>query len=83
MTRPDPDRYPVRLTARQGTPAMRNYRALIASGALAPLPLGATMIVNGDWQSALWPFAALTGGAFLLSLIRLLAMEADGRGLAH
>jgi hypothetical protein len=74
MTRGDPDRYPLRLTDREGTPAMRTYRALLVSGALAPLALGATMIVHGDWQAALWALAALTGGAFLLSLTRLLAI---------
>jgi hypothetical protein len=74
MTRGDPDRYLLRLTDGEGTPATRSYRTLLVSGALAPLALGATMIVHGDWQAALWAFAGLTGGAFLLSLTRLLAI---------
>ena len=74
MTRVDPHRYPLRLTDRGRTPAMRTYRTLLVSGALAPLALGATMIVHGDWQAALWAFGGLPGGAFLLSLTRLLAV---------
>jgi hypothetical protein len=54
-------------------PARRPYRTLLVSAALAALALGATMIVDGDWQSALAAVAGFTGGAFLLSLTRLLA----------
>jgi hypothetical protein len=73
MTRVDPD-HALRLTDSKGTRGRRTYRALLVSGALAPLTLGATMIVHGDWQSALWPVAGLAAGAFLLGLIRLLAI---------
>jgi hypothetical protein len=55
MTGVDADRYPLRLTDWEGTPAMRTYRTLLVSGALAAL-------------------AGLAGGAFLLSLTRLLAI---------
>jgi hypothetical protein len=79
MTRVDPDRYPLRLTDWEGTPAMRTYRTLLMSGALAALAGGAAMIVHGDWQAASVAFAGLTGGAFLRSLTRLLAI---GDGLA-
>jgi hypothetical protein len=74
MTTADRDRYPLRPTHRQGTPAMRTYRALVVSGPLAALALGATMIAQGDWQSALGALAGLSGGAFLLTLTRLLAI---------
>jgi hypothetical protein len=74
MTRVDADRYPLRLTDWEGTPAMRTYRTLLVSGALAALPGGAAMIVHGDWQAACAAFAGLAGGAFLLSLTRLLAI---------
>jgi hypothetical protein len=74
VTRVDPDRYPLRLTDPEGTPAMRTYRTLLVSGALAALTWAATMIVHGHWQSALAAFAGLCGGAFLLSLTRLLAI---------
>jgi uncharacterized membrane protein YjjP (DUF1212 family) len=50
------------------------YRTVLVSGALTPLAMAATMIVNGDWQSAFVGFAGLTGGAFLMSLTRLLAI---------
>jgi hypothetical protein len=53
---------------------MRTYRTLLVSGALAAVTLGAAMIVHGDWQPALASFAGLAGGAFLLSLTRLLAI---------
>jgi hypothetical protein len=53
---------------------MRTYRTLLVSGALAPLALGASMIAHGDMQAALAAFAELSGGAFLLSLTRLLAI---------
>jgi hypothetical protein len=74
MTTIDPDRHVLGLTDREGTGAMRTYSTLLVSGALAPLALGATMIVHGDWQPALAAFAGLTGGAFLLCLTRLLAI---------
>jgi hypothetical protein len=70
----DPDRYALRPAACDRTPAMRTYRTLLVSGALAALAVAATMIVPGDWQAALAAFAAITGGAFLLSLTRLLAI---------
>jgi hypothetical protein len=53
---------------------MRTYRTLLVSGALAPLALGATMIVDGDWRAALPALAGLSGVVFLLSLTRLLAI---------
>jgi hypothetical protein len=53
---------------------MRTYRTLLLSGALAPLALGATMIVHGDWQAAFAAVAGLTAGAFLVGLTRLLAI---------
>jgi hypothetical protein len=74
MTRVDPDRYPLRLTDWEGTPAMRTYRTLLVSGAMAALAGGTAMIVHGDWQAAFAAFAGLAGGAFLLSLTRLLAI---------
>jgi hypothetical protein len=80
MTRVDRDRYAPRLTYREGTTAMRTYRTLLASGALAPLALGAATIVHGEWQTALAALAGLIGVAFLLSLTRLLAI---GDGLAR
>jgi hypothetical protein len=70
----DPDRFALRPTDCERTPAMRTYRTLLVSGALAALTLGATMIVPGDWQAALAAFAGITGGGFLLSLTRLLAI---------
>jgi hypothetical protein len=57
---------------------LKTYRTLLVSGALATLALGATMIAQGDWQP---PFAAvgwLSGGIFLMSLTRLLAMADRG-----
>jgi hypothetical protein len=74
MTSVDSDRYALRLTDREGTPAIRTYRTLLVSGALVPLALGAAMIAQGDWQPALAALAGLIGGAFLLSLTRLLAI---------
>jgi hypothetical protein len=74
MTRANPDRYALRPTDCRGTPAMRTYRTLLVTGALASLALGATIIAHGDWQSSLLAFAGLTGGVFLLSLTRLLAI---------
>jgi hypothetical protein len=74
MTRVDPHRYPLRLTDREGTPAMRTHRALLVSGALALLASSASMIVHGDWQAALTAFAGPAAGAFLVSLTRLLAI---------
>jgi hypothetical protein len=74
MTGVDSDRYALRLTDREGTPAIRTYRTLLVSGALVPLALGAAMIAQGDWQPALAALAGLIGGAFLLSLTRLLAI---------
>jgi hypothetical protein len=74
MTSVDSDRYALRLTDREGTPAMRAHRTLLVSGALVPLALGAAMIAQGDWQPALAALAGLIGGAFLLSLTRLLAI---------
>ena len=74
MPRSDPDRHPLRLTPREGTPATRTYGTLLVTGALAPLAWGATMSVQGDWQAALAAFAGLTAGAFLLSLTLLLAI---------
>jgi hypothetical protein len=74
MTSVDPDRYVLRPTDCEGTPAMRTYGTLLVSGALAPLALAATMIAHGDWQPALAAFAGLSGGVFLLSLTRLLAI---------
>jgi hypothetical protein len=53
---------------------MRTHATLLVSGALVPVAMGATMIVHGDWQAALVASAGLTGGAFLLSLTRLLAI---------
>jgi hypothetical protein len=50
------------------------YKTLLVSGALAPLALGATMIVHGGWRAALPAFAALAGLAFVVSLIRLLVI---------
>lgn len=79
MTRVDPDRYVLRPTDREGAAAMRTSGTLLVSGALAALALAATMIVHGGWQAAVVAFAGLTGGAFLLSLTRLLAI---GDGLA-
>ena len=64
MTMGDPDRYPPRLTDCEGTPAMRTYRTLLVSGALAAAATAAAMIVPGDWQTALVAFAALAGGDF-------------------
>jgi hypothetical protein len=52
----------------------RTYRTFLVSGALAALMLGATMIWHGDWQPVLGAFAGLSGGAFLLSLTRLMAI---------
>ena len=49
-------------------------RALLGSGALAALALGAAMIMDGDWQAALPAVSGLSGGAFLISQIRLLAI---------
>jgi hypothetical protein len=74
MTRADPDRFPLRLTNREGTPATRTYGTLLVSGAVAPLAMAAAMIAHGGWQAALAAFAELTGIAFLLSLTRLLAI---------
>jgi hypothetical protein len=74
MTKVEPDRYPLRLTDCEGHPAMRTYRTLLVSGALAAAAAAAAMIMHGDWQAALVAFAGLTGGAFLLSLTRLLAI---------
>jgi hypothetical protein len=74
MTTADPDRYPLKLTHCKRTPAMRIHRTLLMSGALAALAWGAAMIMQGDLQSALAAFAGLTGGAFLLTLTRLLAI---------
>jgi hypothetical protein len=74
MTTTGPDRYALRPTDREGTRAMRTYRTLLVSGALAPLALGATMIVDSDWRAALPVFAGLAGVAFLLCLTRLLAI---------
>jgi hypothetical protein len=54
--------------------ARTTYRTLLGSGALAALLLGAAMIMDGDWQAALPAAAGLSGGAFLMSLIRLLAI---------
>jgi hypothetical protein len=51
-----------------------HVQALLGSGALAALALGAAMIMDGDWQAALPAVAGLSGGAFLISLIRLLAI---------
>ena len=50
------------------------YRTLLASGTLAPLAMGGTMIVQGYWQSALVALAGLGVGAFLTSLILVLAI---------
>jgi hypothetical protein len=50
------------------------YGTLLVSGALAPLALGATMIVQGNWRAALPAFAGLAGLAFLVSVIRLLVI---------
>ena len=59
--------------ASAGAPAMRTYRSFLGSGALAALALGAATIADGDGQSALVAFAGFSGGAFLVSLRRLLA----------
>jgi hypothetical protein len=80
MTRVDSERYALRPSDREGTPAVRTYRTLVVSGALAPLALAAATIAHGDWQPALAAFAGLTIGAFVLSLTRLLAIvERPGR----
>jgi hypothetical protein len=57
------------------TSAKRTYRTLLVSGALAALAVGGTTIADGDWQAALAGLGGLPGGAFLLSLTRLLAMS--------
>jgi hypothetical protein len=75
MTSADRDRYPLRLADRAVAPAMRTYRSLLASGALAVLALGAAVIAHGGGQSALVAFAGFNVGAFLVSLTRLVAIR--------
>jgi hypothetical protein len=52
---------------------MRTYVTFLVSGTLTLLAFGATMFVQGGWQSALVAFAVLTGAGFLTSFISLLA----------
>jgi hypothetical protein len=61
-------------TDRGRRPALRTYRTLLACGALEAVALAVTTIARGDLQSALAAVAVVSGGAFLLSLTRLLAM---------
>jgi hypothetical protein len=72
MTTNAPDRYTLRPTDREGARAMRTHRTLLVSGALAPLALGASVIVHGNWRAALPVLAGLAGVTFLLCLTRLL-----------
>jgi hypothetical protein len=74
MTTNFPDHRPLRLADREGTAAMRTYRTLLVNGALAPLALGAMLIVHTDWRAALGAFAGLAFVAFVLCLSRLLAI---------
>jgi hypothetical protein len=93
MTTNAPDRYALRPTDRVRARAMRTHRTLLVSGALAPLALGASVIVHGDWRAALPVLAGLAGVTFLLCLTRLLVIDerrawpapsaARGRALAR
>jgi hypothetical protein len=51
---------------------MRTYVTFLVSGTLTLLAFGATMFVQGGWQSALAAFAVLTGAGFLTSFILLI-----------
>jgi hypothetical protein len=62
---------------------MRTYVTFLVSGTLTLLAFGATMFVQGGWQSALAAFAVLTGAGFLTSFISLITTRlARGRAIA-
>ena len=50
---------------------MRTYVMCLVSAALTLLAFGATMFLQGGWQSAAAAFAVLAGAGFLTSLISL------------
>jgi hypothetical protein len=71
---------------------MRTYVTFLVSGTLTLLAFGATIFVQGGWQSALAAFAVLAGVGFLTSFISLITTAerlaspaprlARGRGIA-
>lgn len=58
---------------------MRTYVTFLVSGTLTLFAFGATMFMQGGWQSALAAFAVLTGAGLLTSFISLIT---TGEGLA-
>lgn len=52
---------------------MRTYVTFLVSGTLTLLAFGATMLVQGGWQSAAAALAILTGVGFLTSFVSLFA----------
>jgi hypothetical protein len=51
---------------------MRTYVTFLVSGTLTLIAFGATMFVQGGWQSAAAAFAVLTGVGFLTRFVSLL-----------